>query len=62
VRVGVDTIKPDPHVLNFVETTLGFRLTDAEAVSILDRVARDLKVGRVAARCPNLELSAPAYV
>jgi hypothetical protein len=39
MRLGVDTIKPDVHVLNFVATTLGFRLNDAEAVSILERVA-----------------------
>ena len=33
MRVRVDTIKPDLQVLNFVETTLGFRLSDAEVVS-----------------------------
>ena len=44
MRVGVNTIKPDLHVLNFVETTLGFSLSDAEAVSISEQVARDLKI------------------
>ena len=41
-RMGVDTIKPDVHVLAFVEATLGFPLSDTEAVAILEKVARDL--------------------
>jgi hypothetical protein len=44
MRVGVDTIKPDVHVLAFVETTLGFRLSDTEAVALLEKVARDLGI------------------
>jgi hypothetical protein len=41
-RMGVDTIKPDVHVLAFVEATLGFPLSDTAAVAILEKVARDL--------------------
>jgi hypothetical protein len=44
MRVGVDTIKPDVHVLAFVEVALGFRLSDTEAVAILEKVARDLGI------------------
>jgi len=44
VRVGVETIKPDLHVLAFVEATVGFRLSDSEAVMILERAARDLGI------------------
>ena len=43
-RMGVDTIKPDVHVLAFVEATLGFPLSDTEAVASLERVARDLGI------------------
>ena len=43
-RVGVGTIKPDVHVLAFVEATLGFPLSDTEAVAILEKVARDLGI------------------
>jgi len=44
MRLGVDTIKPDVHVLAFVETAIGKRLSDIEAVAILERVARDLEI------------------
>lgn len=43
MRVGVDTIKPDVRVA-FIEATLGIRLSDTEAVSILEKVARDLGI------------------
>jgi hypothetical protein len=42
--VSVDTIKPDVHVLTFVEATLGFRLSNTEAVAILDKAAQNLGI------------------
>jgi len=44
VRLGVDTIKPDVHVLNFVASAIGKRLSDTEAVAILEKAARDLGI------------------
>lgn len=42
MRQGVETIKPDIHVKNFLRRTTGRAFTDQEAVSILERVAKDL--------------------
>jgi len=44
IRLGVDTIKPDLHVLNFVEAAVGKRLSDVEAVAILEKAARELEM------------------
>jgi hypothetical protein len=40
MRLGVDTIKPDVHVLRFVEAAIGRRVTQDEAVASLEEVAR----------------------
>ena len=45
MRLGVDTIKPDVHLHNFVEPIVGHPVSDAELVSVLERVASDLGVG-----------------
>ena len=42
MRQGVETIKPDIHVKNFLRRTTSRAFTDQEAVSILERVAKDL--------------------
>ena len=42
MRQGVETIKPDVHVLRFVATVLGRPLAPAEAVTALQEVARVL--------------------
>lgn len=42
MRVGVETIKPDVHILRFLEKTLGRRLGEQEAVGALESVAKDL--------------------
>lgn len=44
MRVGTQTVKPDVHVLRFVERSLGYRLGDSETVSLLERIARDLGI------------------
>jgi hypothetical protein len=40
MRQGVETIKPDTHVKNFLRRTTGRAFSDHEAVSILERVAK----------------------
>jgi hypothetical protein len=42
MRLGVDTIKPDVHVLRFVAAAIGRRVTQDDAVSSLEEVARRL--------------------
>ena len=42
MRQGVETIKPDIHIKNFLRQTTGRPFTDQEAVSLLERVAKDL--------------------
>jgi hypothetical protein len=42
MRQGVETIKPDIHIKNFLRRTTGRAFTDQEAVSILERIATDL--------------------
>jgi len=42
MRQGVETIKPDVHVRNFLRQITGRPFTDQEAVSVLERVAKDL--------------------
>jgi hypothetical protein len=46
MRQGVETIKPDVHVKNFLREVSGRSFSDAEAVSVLERAAREL--GRLA--------------
>lgn len=45
MRLGVDTIKPDVHLHNFVEPIVGHPVSDTELVSVLERVASDLGIG-----------------
>ena len=40
LRCGIDTIKPDVHVLNFVEGIIGRRTTPQECVEALTEIAR----------------------
>jgi hypothetical protein len=42
MRAGVDTIKPDVHILRFVAATIGRTVTEAEAVVSLEEVAKRL--------------------
>ncbi len=42
MRLGVDTIKPDVHVLRFVSSGIGRRVSQDEAVASLEIVARRL--------------------
>jgi hypothetical protein len=44
IRQGVETIKPDVHVHNFVRGAIGRRLSDAEAVSVLESVAQEIGI------------------
>jgi len=39
MRQGVDTVKPDVHVHRFVERAIGRRVSDAEAVQLVERAA-----------------------
>ena len=43
MRQGVETIKPDVHVKNFLRNVTGRTLTDQEAVSVLEQVATELQ-------------------
>jgi hypothetical protein len=44
MRLGVDTIKPDVHLLRFVSGAIGRRVTQDEAVTSLEEVARRLGI------------------
>jgi hypothetical protein len=44
MRLGVDTIKPDVHVLRFVSAAIGRPATQDEAVTSLEQIARRLGV------------------
>ena len=44
MRLGVDTIKPDVHVLRFASAAIGRRVTQHEAVTSLEEVARRLGI------------------
>ena len=39
LRCGIDTIKPDRHILNFVEEVIGRKTTPRECVESLTRIA-----------------------
>ena len=41
LRIGIDTIKPDVHIINFVTHCIGRSITPEEAVSALIRVAQE---------------------
>jgi hypothetical protein len=58
IRQGVETIKPDAHVQNFVKGAIGRRLSDAGAVSVLESVSEDLGIQCVATRFSDLEFPA----
>jgi hypothetical protein len=42
LRVGVDTVKPDVHILNFISNAIGRKATAQEAVIALEQVAKTL--------------------
>ena len=42
MRQGVDTVKPDVHVLRFVEAALGRRVSGEDAVEVVERAAAAL--------------------
>jgi hypothetical protein len=44
MRQGIDTVKPDTHVRQFVEAAIGRRATDAEVVTLVEDAARQLKL------------------
>ena len=44
MRLGVETVKPDVHVLRFVRDAIGRPVNEAEAVAALEQVARRLGV------------------
>lgn len=48
LRCGIDTIKPDVHVLRFVKNTIGRKATPTEASSSLNAIA--IETGREAYR------------
>ncbi len=48
MRQGVDTVKPDVHVHRFTARVLGRPLSDADAVTVIERAAR--RLGRPAHR------------
>ena len=43
-RVGVDTVKPDVHVLKFVSDCIGRKVKDEEAVEAVEGVAKELEI------------------
>lgn len=52
MRLGVETVKPDVHLHNFVEPIVGHPVTDAELVGTLETVA-----SRLALRPKQLDAS-----
>lgn len=44
MRQGVDTVKPDVHVLRFVSNAIGRDVSDTEAVSLVEAAARALGI------------------
>lgn len=42
MRLGVDTVKPDVHIRNFVEPIVGHPVSDDELVRVIERVAPDV--------------------
>jgi len=42
MRLGVETVKPDIHVMRYVKKSLGRDADDREAVAVLEQIARDL--------------------
>jgi hypothetical protein len=44
MRLGVDTVKPDVHLHNFVEHVVGHRVTDDELVRVVEETARRLRI------------------
>jgi hypothetical protein len=42
MRLGVETVKPDAHLHNFVERVVGHPITDGELVRVVEHVARDI--------------------
>ncbi len=47
MRQGIDTIKPDVHVHNFVKRAIGRFLSDAETVAVLESIAQDMGIRAV---------------
>jgi len=43
LRCGVDTVKPDVHILNFVSDVIGRKVAAKETVSALKRIAKESK-------------------
>lgn len=41
LRIGIDTIKPDVHILRFVADSIGRPISQDEAVSALTRIAKE---------------------
>jgi hypothetical protein len=42
MRLGVETVRPDIHIMRFVESTLGRRVSEADAVEVVCEAARQL--------------------
>lgn len=42
MRLGVETVKPDIHVMTYVKKSLGRDVDDRETVAVLERIARDI--------------------
>jgi hypothetical protein len=42
MRLGVDTVKPDVHVIRFVSRAVGRRVSEAESVRGLEDAAKQL--------------------
>ncbi|MEO0080898.1 MAG: hypothetical protein ABIL25_01230 [candidate division WOR-3 bacterium] len=44
MRLGVESVKPDVHVLRFVARTIGRKLSPEDTVALVRQVARDMKL------------------
>lgn len=42
MRQGIETIKPDTHLINFLESIIHHSFTERELVAVLERVAKEL--------------------
>jgi len=42
IKVGLDTVKPDVHVHNFIADIIGRKLSNDEAITVIARVAKEI--------------------
>ena len=44
MRQGVETVKPDVHLMNFIKSIVHHSFTEGELVTVLEKVANELEL------------------